>query len=117
MGYTESECKDTQNVDMKQQSEAKYPENEYGTQNMSTAAHLIRVQSEQIGRLTFRDLLDRIMAGVNSGEFMMSDPVPEGFFEDGHIGMAEYIADKYDIRGDADGHDKGTAEYIPEQKG
>lgn len=31
MGYTESECKDTQNVDMKQQSEAKYPENEYST--------------------------------------------------------------------------------------
>lgn len=71
------------------------------TQNMSTT------------RLTFRDLLDRIMAGVNSGEIIMSDPVPEGFLQDGHIGVAEYIADKYDIRGDADGHNKGTAEYIP----
>lgn len=104
MGYTESECKDTQNVDMKQQSEAKYPENEYGTQNMSTAAQLIRVQSEQIGRRpTFRDLLDRIMAGVNSGESMMQDPVPEGFLQDGHIDMAEYIAGKYRIGSDADG--------------
>ena len=104
MGYTESECKDTQNVDMKQQSEAKYPENEYSTQNMSTAAQLIRVQSEQIGRRpTFRDLLDRIMAGVNSGESMMQDPVPEGFLQDGHIDMAEYIAGKYRIGSDADG--------------
>ena len=101
MGYTESECKDTQNVDMKQQSEAKYPENEYSTQNMSTAAQLIRVQSEQIGwRPTFPDMLDRLIEGVNSGEFMMQDPVPEGFFEDGHIDVAEYIDQ---IRGDADG--------------
>lgn len=107
MGYTESECKDTQNVDAKQQYEAKYPENEYGTQNMSTAAQLIRVQSEQIGRRpTFRDLLDRIMAGVNSGEFMMQDPVPEGFFEDGHIDVARYIAGKYKIGSDADGQKK-----------
>ncbi len=106
MGYTESECKDTQNVDTKQQYEAKYPENEYGTQNMSTAAQLIRVQSEQIGRLTFRDLLDRIIEGVNSGEIMMNDPVPEGFFEDGHIGIVEYIAGKYKIGSDADGQRK-----------
>ena len=107
MGYTESECKDTQNVDIKQQSEAKYPQNEYSTQNMSTAAQLIRVQSEQIGRRpTFRDLLDRIMAGVNSGEFMMQDPVPEGFFEDGHIDVARYIAGKYKIGSDADGQRK-----------
>lgn len=68
---------------------------------MSTAAQLIRVQSEQIGRRpTFRDMLDRIIEGVNSGEFMMQDPVPEGFFEDGHIDVAEYIDQ---IRGDADG--------------
>lgn len=98
---------------------AVYRASEYDDiQKLSTAAHLIRVQSEQIGRRpTFRDLLDRIIEGVNSGEFMMSDPVPEGFFEDGHIDVARYIADKYDIRGDADGHDKRTAEYIPEQKG
>lgn len=45
-------------------------------------------------------MLDRIIEGVNSGEFMMQDPVPEGFFEDGHIDVAEYIDQ---IRGDADG--------------
>lgn len=60
------------------------------TQNMSTA------------RPTFRDLLDRIIEGVNSGKFMMNDPVPEGFLQDGHISVAEYLADKYDVRGDAD---------------
>lgn len=87
MGYTESECKDTQ--------------------NMSIAARLIRVQSEQIGsRPTFRDLLDRIIEGVNSGEIMMNDPVPEGFFEDGHIDVARCIAGKYKIGSDADGQRK-----------
>lgn len=30
---------------------------------------------------------------------------------------AEYVVREYGIRGDADGYDKGTAEYIPEQKG
>ena len=65
---------------------------------------MIRAQGEQIGhRPTFRDLLDRIIDGINSGEFMMQDPVPEGFLEDGHIDVTRYIADKYDIRGDADG--------------
>ena len=95
MGYTKSECSHTQ--------------------NMSTASKMIRVQGEQIHRPTFRDLLDRIMAGVNSGEFMMQDPVPEGFFEDGHMDVAEYIADKYDIRGDADDGGK-TQENTSKQR-
>lgn len=98
MGYIKPECDDIQ--------------------NMSTASKMIRAQGEQIGsRPTFRDVVDRIMQGIQNGDFVMSDPVPEGFLQSGHIGVAEYIADKYDIRGDADGHDKGTAEYIPEQKG
>ena len=82
-----------------------YPKSGYNnTQNMSTAAKMIRAQGEQIKhRPTFRDLLDRIIDGINSGEFMMQDPVPEGFLEDGHIDVTRYIADKYDIRGDADG--------------
>lgn len=64
---------------------------------------MIRAQGEQLKRRpTFRDLLDRIMDGVNSGEIMMSDPVPDGFLQDGHIGVAEYFARKYNIRGDAD---------------
>lgn len=72
-------------------------------QNMSTAERMIRAQGEQLKhRLTFRDLLDRIMHGIQNGDFVMSDPVPEGFLQDGHMGVAEYLADKYDIRGDAD---------------
>lgn len=64
-----------------------YPKSGYSdTQNMSTAAKMIRVQGEQIGhRPTFRDLLDRIMQGIQNGDFVMSDPVPEGLLEGGHI--------------------------------
>ena len=70
---------------------------------------MIRHQGEQIKhRPTFRDLVDRIQEGVQSGRFMMNDPVPDDFLKDGHIDVAEYIADKYDIRGDADGQRKET---------
>ena len=84
---------------------AVYRASEYDDiQNLSIAAHLIRVQGEQISRRpTFRDVVDRIMQGIQNGDFVMSDPVPEGFLQDGHIDVAEYIAGKYDIRGDADG--------------
>ena len=63
--------------------------------------------------ITVRELIDRLLCELQSGELKGSDPVPEGFLQDRHIGVAEYLADKYDIRGDADGHNKGTAEYIP----
>lgn len=83
MGYTKSECSHTQ--------------------NMSTAQKMIRAQGEQISRRpTFRDVVDRIMQGIQNGDFVMSDPVPEGFLQDGHIDVTKYIADKYDIGGDGD---------------
>lgn len=79
---TKHEYADTQNVSTGQRSEVGYPNNEYGTQDASTAAQLIGVQSEQIGRrLTFRDVIDRIMQGIQNGEFMMSDSVPDGFLD------------------------------------
>lgn len=84
--YSKSGYEDTQNVSTEQRSEAVYPGSEY--------------------RPTFRDLVDRIMQGIQNGDFVMSDPVPEGFFEDGHIDVARYIADKYSIRGD--GSDKSS---------
>lgn len=85
-----------------------YTKSEYNDiQNMGTASKMIRAQGEQIGRRpTFRDLVDRIMQGIQNGDFVMNDPVPEGFLQDGHIGIVEYIADKHDIRGDADGQRK-----------
>lgn len=52
--------------------------------------------------MTYRDLVDRIMQGIQNGDFTMSDPVPEDFCRGDNMSVAEYIADKYDIRGDAD---------------
>lgn len=49
-GHPKDECDGTQNMSTEQQNEAKYPESEYGTHNMSTAAALIRAQGEQIER-------------------------------------------------------------------
>lgn len=82
-----------------------YPKSGYNnTQNTSKAAKMIRAQGEQMKhRPTFRDLLEIIVDGFNSGEFKMSDPVPDWLLDSGHIGVAEYIAGKRDIRGDADG--------------
>ena len=47
VGYPKDECDDTQNMSTGQQSEAEYPESEYGTHKPSAAA-LIRAQGEQI---------------------------------------------------------------------
>lgn len=47
----------TQNMSTGQQNEAGYPESEYGTHNMSTAAALIRAQGEQIRRVTAEEYL------------------------------------------------------------
>lgn len=48
---------DTQNMSTEQQNEAKYPESEYGTQNLSMAGKLIRAQGEQIRRMPEEEYL------------------------------------------------------------
>lgn len=48
---------DTQNMSTGQQNEAKYPEYEYGTQDMSMAGKLIRAQGEQIRRMSAEEYL------------------------------------------------------------
>lgn len=48
---------DTQNMSTGQQNEAKYPEYEYGTQNLSMAGKLIRAQGEQIRRMSAEEYL------------------------------------------------------------
>lgn len=57
--------------------------------------------------MTVRDLIDRLMAGIQSGELCGSDPVPADLFEDDVLeryGVAEYIAKKYGMEGgDQDG--------------
>ena len=89
-GYPESEY-NIQNVSTGQQNEAGYPEFEYGTHKPS-AAELIRAQGEQI----------RETPRVNRKH--------SAWIEDAE----KYIAGKYNIRGDADGHNKGTAPGVPE---
>lgn len=48
---------DTQNMSTGKQNEAKYPESEYVTQNMSMAGKLIRAQGEQIRRMSAEEYL------------------------------------------------------------
>lgn len=54
-----------------------------------------------------RDLIDRLLAGVQSGDFRGDDPVPAELLEDSVLerhGVAEYIAKKYRMEGgDQDG--------------
>ena len=57
VGYPKDECDDTQNMSTGQQNEAKYPEYEYGTQDMSMAGKLIRAQGEQIRRMSAEEYL------------------------------------------------------------
>lgn len=80
--YPKSEYGNTQDMSMRKQNEAKYLQSEYShTQNMSMAGKLIRVQAEQI----------REDPCVNRRHC--------AWIED----AKKYIAEKYGIRGDADG--------------
>lgn len=64
--------------------------------------------------MTVRELIDRLLARIQNGELRGSDPVPEDLLDDEHLDAAEYLVRKFNIRGDADGHNKGTASGIPE---
>ena len=55
---------DTQNMSTGQQNEAKCPEYEYGTQDMSMAGKLIRAQGEQIRRMSAEEYLKDKLRGM-----------------------------------------------------
>lgn len=56
--YPKSEYGNTRNMSIRQQNEANYPKREYShTQNMSMAGKLIRVQAEQIRRITAEEYI------------------------------------------------------------
>ena len=58
-----------QNVSIKQQNVARYPEYEYGcTQNRNSAADLIRAQREQIRRMTPEEYLREKMRSDADGQ-------------------------------------------------
>lgn len=53
-------------------------------------------------QVTVRELIDRLLARIQSGELRGSDPVPEDLLDDEHLDAAEYLARKFNIRGDVD---------------
>ena len=67
--------------------------------------------------MTVRELIDKLFVRIQAGEIKGDDPVPADILEEEHEDPAEYLARKYGIRGDADGHNKGNATELPEQKG
>lgn len=68
--------------------------------------------------MTVRDLIDRLIAGIQSGELHGSDPVPAEIFQDENLSVVEYLAGKYKIGGgDGDGDNQGAAAGLSEQKG
>lgn len=56
--------------------------------------------------MTVRDLIDRLLVEIQSGELKGSDPVPADLLADSVLeryGVAEYVARKYGI-GEGDEH-------------
>ena len=54
--------------------------------------------------MTVRDLIDRLMDGIQSGELRGSDPVPADILEEDNKSVFEYLAEKYGIgEDDTDG--------------
>lgn len=56
--------------------------------------------------MTVRDLIDRLIAGIQSGELRGSDPVPADILDEDNKTVLEYLAVKYGIgEDDKSGHD------------
>lgn len=67
--------------------------------------------------MTVRDLIDRLMAGIQSGELRGSDPVPVDILEEDNKSVFEYLAEKYGIgEDDRSGYDKRNIDELPEQE-
>ena len=56
-------------------------------------------------QVTVRELIDRLLARIQSGELRGSDPVPADLLDDEHMDVAEYVARKFNIGSDADGQE------------
>lgn len=67
--------------------------------------------------MTVRDLIDRLIAGIQSGELRGSDPVPADILEEDNKSVFEYIAEKYGIgEDDKSGHDQRNTDELSEQE-
>ena len=68
--------------------------------------------------MTVRDMIDRLMAGIQSGKLRGSDPVPADILEEDNKSVFEYLAEKYGIwEDDRSGYDKRNIDELPEQEG
>lgn len=67
--------------------------------------------------MTVRNLIDRLIAGIQSGELRGSDPVPADILEEDNKSVFEYLAEKYGIwEDDGSGYDKRNIDELPEQE-
>lgn len=67
--------------------------------------------------MTVRDLIDRLMAGIQSGELRGSDPVPADILDEDNKTVLEYLAVKYGIgEDDKSGHDQRNTDELSEQE-
>lgn len=67
--------------------------------------------------MTVRDLIDRLMDGMQSGKLRGSDPVPADILEEDNKSVFEYIAEKYGIgEDDKSGHDQRNTDELSEQE-
>lgn len=57
---------------------------------------------KEVTIMTVRDLIGRLLAGMQSGEVSGDDKVTIDLFQES-MDVAEYFADKYGIGGDSDG--------------
>lgn len=67
--------------------------------------------------MTVRDLIDRLIAGIQSGELRGSDPVPADILDEDNKTVLEYLAVKYGIgEDDKSGHDQRNTDELSEQE-
>ena len=67
--------------------------------------------------MTVRDLIDRLMDGIQSGELRGSDPVPADILEENNKTVLEYLAGEYGIGEDGkSGHDQRNTDELSEQE-
>lgn len=59
--------------------------------------------------MTVRDLIDRLISGIQSGKLRGSDPVPANLLQEENLSVAEYLAGKYKIERGSEQNDKGKA--------
>lgn len=59
--------------------------------------------------MTVRDMIDRMIAGIQSGELRGSDPVSTDLLQEDNLSVAEYMAGKYKIERGSEQNDKGKA--------